>query len=210
MRPAISPRASSQVTVANLPEPLGPVRFSGARIRSAVWTCSGKYPALRQMKPRVTGWSGSPLTAVILPASTLTSKPQVSGQSLVHTERFHMATLPIHFSQCFTRSRINKTMRGPHHLHRPPLPAFSTASQGLFCLLCVRCFPTLKNTRVRPFFNHGIHGKIESIVPCDPCFPWVPTFKKPRHSLPLNAGPLEAVDQVKSRSVTRREYQPPS
>src|SRR5579872_4395769 len=78
----------------NMPEPFGPVRRSGCRMRCGPLT---KAPISRatllQMTSSVYGSASEPRTLVTRPSSTVTLRLHVSGQSSVHTLARSMAEL---------------------------------------------------------------------------------------------------------------------
>src|SRR6516164_3759888 len=68
------------------PEPFGPMRRRGCMRRREPWTKSAVWCAtLLQIAPAVSGSTLEPRTLVMRPASTVTSRLQVSGQSSVQT-----------------------------------------------------------------------------------------------------------------------------
>jgi hypothetical protein len=85
-RPAISAMASSHDIGVNSPAPLGPTRRSGVVTRSGECTRSAYSRTLPQITPCVKGCAGSPVTAVMRPSLTVTSRLQQEGQSCGHTE----------------------------------------------------------------------------------------------------------------------------
>ena len=84
-RTAISASAASHDTCSNSPLPFGPVRRSGWRMRSGLYTRSRKRLTLGHNSPLLYGCAGSPrnLTATGWAAlsSTVTVHPHESGQS---------------------------------------------------------------------------------------------------------------------------------
>jgi hypothetical protein len=85
-RRAVSASASSQLTRSNAPEPFGPTRRIGCRIRSGEYTRSRKRFTFGHSSPAEYGWSGLPRSFTATgdgPAasSTVTVQPQESGQS---------------------------------------------------------------------------------------------------------------------------------
>src|SRR5438477_11014493 len=84
--PAIPAIASSQPTGSKRPSPLGPTRRRGWVMRSGECTRSAYSRTLPQITPWVNGCS-APVTVVIRPSSTATSRLQHDGQSWGHTDR---------------------------------------------------------------------------------------------------------------------------
>jgi hypothetical protein len=82
MRPPMSWRASSQVHGSNWPEPRGPVRLSGVKMRSVSLTWLIVAGPLAQVRPREPGCTGLPSNFSVLPVSLLTkaSRPQADSQ----------------------------------------------------------------------------------------------------------------------------------
>ena len=84
-RVAISVSASAHVISSKRPSPLAPMRRSGRRIRSGLYTRSRKRFTFGHSSPLLNGCSGLPRNctacAVAPVPSTVTCHPQLSGQS---------------------------------------------------------------------------------------------------------------------------------
>src|SRR2546422_9806990 len=78
--------ASAHAIGANVPAPLAPVRRSGVVSRPGPWTNSGyDSGTFAHSTPAVSGFAREPRIFLMRPASTVTVRLQVSGQSRGHT-----------------------------------------------------------------------------------------------------------------------------
>ena len=78
----MSSRAASQLTSTNWPDPRGPERLSGVRIRSGSFTWLIVAGPFAHVRPRLPGWTGFPSNLAMRPSSlpTKASRPQAASQ----------------------------------------------------------------------------------------------------------------------------------